>query len=107
MTNTILSSLSAEEGAISRCRQFHELMSVDEDIVVDGELDERRESHSAGPEMDGVESTSKSRKRKTGPGSAGGTPKKPRGRPRKSGADGARRSASASSREDPDADYFG
>jgi cohesin loading factor subunit SCC2 len=105
-TSSVLHSLQSEQAMLARCKDFHELMSVDEDVrVADGE-DPYRESYSAGPDLDGVQPMSKGRKRKQSE-SIGGTPKKPRGRPRKNPVNGSRRSSSTSSREDPDADYFG
>jgi cohesin loading factor subunit SCC2 len=109
-TTNVLKSLDSPEAMLRRCRDFHRLMSIDEDVLVGEEVDEVVEGHAGGAFIEaglqGGDAAPRGRKRKGSvPGSAGGTPRK-RGRPRKNATPG-RRSSSASSREDPDADFEG
>lgn len=98
-TNHVLQSMETPEAMLERCRAFHQLMSIDEDVVVGDEGD--------GMQGDGEElmapTAPRGRKRKSAGGSVGGTPRK-RGRPRKM-ATPTRRSSSASTHNDPDADF--
>ncbi|KPI35490.1 Protein rad9 [Cyphellophora attinorum] len=100
-TTAILSSLDSPEAMLQRCRDFHGLMNVDEDVIVGDDGEEAQTSI----EGDGyMAPTPKGKKRKAN-GSVGGTPRK-RGRPKKTTTP-SRRSSSASSRDDPDADFMG
>lgn len=101
-TANILSSLDDSETMLKRCRDFHQLMNVDEDIVVGEDGEEVQERYDADGQL--VPPPPRGKKRKSGAGSTGGTPRK-RGRPHKN-ATPSRRSSSASSRDDPDADYY-
>ena len=100
-STAVLASLDAPETMLERCRSFHHLVNVDEDVVVGQEGEEMETT----ADNDGyMAPASRGKKRKTG-GSQGGTPRK-RGRPRKT-ATPSRRSSSASSRDDPEADFMG
>lgn len=106
-TNNILQSMDTPEAMVHRCRSFHQLMSIDEDVVVGDGGDGGRDSQSASVDPDGYlapPGSARGKKRKS-TGSTGGTPRK-RGRPRKN-ATPTRRSSSASSQHDADADYAG
>jgi cohesin loading factor subunit SCC2 len=100
-TSNLLQSMETPAAMLERCRDFHRLMSIDEDVVVgeDGEGGLSEQNELMAP------AAPRGRKRKSGEGSTGGTPRK-RGRPRKT-ATPTRRSSSASSHNDPDADFMG
>ena len=104
-TTSLLSSLASTDAMITRCRVFRTLMTIDEEVKIGDEGDEFRESYSASVDPEALQAPKRGRKRKSEGGSAGGTPKRPRGRPKKS-MNGTRRSSSVSSREDPDAEYW-
>ena len=104
-TTTLLSSLTSSEAMLMRCREFHGLMTIDEEVKVGEEEDDYGERYSASVDPEAPQGPKRGRKRKADTGSAGGTPKKQRGRARKSMNNGNRRSSSTSSRDDPDADY--
>ncbi|RMZ84838.1 hypothetical protein DV737_g999, partial [Chaetothyriales sp. CBS 132003] len=87
-TSSVLQSMQSEQAMLMRLGEH------------DGDMGE---SHSMPPPYpDAVNAGPRGRKRKGTAGSSEGTPKKARGRPRKSAANGTGRSASASSRGDPD-----
>ena len=97
------------ERLLGTCWEFVDHIAVDQDYQASGDVDDFRQSYSADVEQDVAQAPIRGRKRKSAPGgSAGGTPKKARGRPRKSvGNDSARRSRSVSSlEEDPEGDYW-
>ncbi|KAJ9613447.1 Sister chromatid cohesion protein 2 [Cladophialophora chaetospira] len=103
-TNAVLQSLTSNEAMIARCREFVTLVAVDDEVKIAEEEAELNGLTAAGPEL-GM-SAPRGKKRKSGSGSIGGTPKRPRGRPPKNGY--ARRSTSVSSlEEDPDGDFNG
>ena len=104
-TTSILSSLGNSDAMMVRCRVFHALMTIDEEVRVGEEDDEFRESYSASVDPEALQAPKRGRKRKSEANSAGGTPKRPRGRPRNSFNE-RRRSSSVSSREDPEAEYW-
>lgn len=104
-TTSILSSLGNTDAMMVQCRVFHALMTIDEEVRVGEEDDEFRESYSASVDPEALQAPKRGRKRKSEANSAGGTPKRPRGRPRKS-MNERRRSSSVSSREDPDTEYW-
>jgi cohesin loading factor subunit SCC2 len=104
-TTSLLSSFSSLDEMMSRCRVFLALMTVDDEVRVGEEGDEYRESYSASVDPEALQAPKKGRKRKSEAGSAGGTPKRPRGRAKKI-TNGTRRSSSTSSREGPDAEYW-
>ena len=104
-TTSVLSSLEKTDAMMVQCRVFHGLMTVDEEVRVGEEDDEFRESYSASVDPEALPAPKRGRKRKSEANSTGGTPKRARGRPRKS-MNERRRSASVSSHEDPDAEYW-
>ena len=104
-TTSLLSSLASTDAMMIRCRVFHALMTIDEEVKVGEDGEEFRESYSASVDPEAFQAPKRGRKRKNENGSAGGTPKRPRGRPKKS-VNGTRRSTSVSSRDDPDEEYW-
>jgi hypothetical protein len=101
-TNSALTSLATVEGMLERCREFHALMAVDDEVKVGEDADEFREHQSASLEVDAAPVQKRGRKRKSEAGSATGTPKRARpARPKHE----SRRSMSTSSQGDPDGDY--
>ncbi|EXJ94544.1 hypothetical protein A1O1_02940 [Capronia coronata CBS 617.96] len=101
-SNSVLASLTSTEAMIARCREFVTLVAVDDEVKVAEEEAEAFavNSMAAEPSMNGARGT----KRKSINGSLGGTPKKPRGRPKKNAS---RRSSSISSLDNPDGDFTG
>ncbi|OAP63018.1 hypothetical protein AYL99_02245 [Fonsecaea erecta] len=105
-TNAVLESLHSRGAMIARCREFVDLVAVDDEVKVAEE--EAAISALVDVASDLPGSAPRGRKRKSLSGSVGGTPKRARGRPVKHG--NARRSASVvSSGEDDfdDADFHG
>jgi cohesin loading factor subunit SCC2 len=102
-TNTVLDSLSSPSAMLARCREFVNLVAVDDEVRIAEEEAEMNAMMDGGPEQGPGAPRGKKRKRT---GSIGGTPKRARGRPSKNGQ--AQRSASVSSlEEDPDGDFDG
>ena len=104
---TIMSSLDSTETMIERCHSFANLMNIDDEVKVAAADDDMREalSTSLGPDdenstfrMSGAGSRPGKRKNTA---SAGGTPKKKRGRPSLKG----RRKSSMKSDDDEDGDW--
>lgn len=82
----IMTSLDTDEAMLNRCQAFAQLMAVDDEVKVAAEGDEMRESFSASvdPEAGGqplVNGNKGTRGKRKSTVSAGGTPKKKRGRP--------------------------
>ena len=108
LTNTysLAQPFSCTQVMVSRCQEFHDLMTVDDEVKVGEEDNAFRQSYSASVDPEAGQAHKRGRKRKSEAPSVGGTPKKPRGRPPKKSMNGTRRSSSASSREDPEGDYW-
>ncbi|EXJ84426.1 hypothetical protein A1O3_05093 [Capronia epimyces CBS 606.96] len=102
VTNSVLDSLTSTEAMMARCRDFVTLVAVDDEVKIAEEEAEMLPVNSMAAEAttNGV----RGRKRKSISGSIGGTPKKPRGRPKNNVA---RRSSSTSSLDDPDGTFAG
>lgn len=101
-TTGVLSSLESPEAMLQRCRDFYQLMNIDEDVLVGEDGEEMQTS----VEGDGYMAPPSRGKKRKSTGSVGGTPRK-RGRPRKNATPTSRRSSSVSSRDDPDAEFMG
>ncbi|ETI21282.1 hypothetical protein G647_07628 [Cladophialophora carrionii CBS 160.54] len=100
-TNAVLASLTSSEEMIVRCREFVTLVAVDDEVkIAEEEADLNAMMDNAQDQTTGAP---RGKKRKSMTGSAGGTPKRARGRPPKNGY--ARRSASVSSFEGADGDF--
>ena len=87
--NGLMSSMETEESMKARCQQFLMLMNVDEEVKVAADDADERQSWSASVDLeDSITNTPSGRKVSRGKRkssvSIGGTPKKKRGRPRKS-----------------------
>ena len=97
------------ERLLETCWEFVDHMAIDQEYLASEDVDDFRQSYSAHPEQDVTQVAIRGKKRKSGPGgSAGGTPKKAKGRPRKNAVhETVRRSRSVSSLEgDPEGDYW-
>ncbi|KIW87537.1 uncharacterized protein Z519_11860 [Cladophialophora bantiana CBS 173.52] len=92
-SNAVLESLGSTGAMIARCREFVDLVAVDDEVKIAEEEAAINAMLDVAPEQ--AMSAQRGRKRKSGPGSAGGTPKRARGRPQKNGH--ARRSSSVAS----------
>ncbi|EXJ74712.1 uncharacterized protein A1O5_01407 [Cladophialophora psammophila CBS 110553] len=104
-SNAVLESLSSASAMIARCREFVDLVAVDDEVKIAEEEAAINAMLDVAPEQ--AMSAQRGRKRKSGPGSVGGTPKRARGRPQKNGH--ARRSSSVASSvgHELDADFDG
>ncbi|KAG9768012.1 NADH-ubiquinone oxidoreductase subunit, partial [Aureobasidium melanogenum] len=101
-SNAVLESLASREMMIARCREFVNLVAVDDEVKIAEEEGEAYPVNSmvAQPSTNGV----RGRKRKSTDGSMGGTPKRPRGRPKNNAK---RRSSSVSSMDGPEGEFAG
>ncbi|KAH0844398.1 putative sister chromatid cohesion protein Mis4 [Fonsecaea pedrosoi] len=100
-SNAVLESLNSASAMVARCREFVQLVAIDDEVKI-------AEEAAMGAMMDVTPdqppSAQRGRKRKSISGSIGGTPKRARGRPPKNGH--AQRSASVSSMENGDDEDF-
>lgn len=83
----IMASLESDEAMLKRCHAFVQLMTVDDEVQVAGEIDEMRESYSASVDPEAslqplVNGSKNSRGKRKSSASGSGTPKKKKkGRP--------------------------
>jgi cohesin loading factor subunit SCC2 len=102
---SIMSSLESYDAMMTRCREFTNLMNVDDDVKIAAEDDDTREAFSASVDPEGEISTPTMGGKGSRPGkrkrtaSVGGTPKKKKGRP---SLNGQRRSSTNLDDEDGD-----
>ncbi|OQU94189.1 hypothetical protein CLAIMM_00583 isoform 2 [Cladophialophora immunda] len=104
-SNAVLESLGSTSAMIARCREFVDLVAVDDEVKIAEEEAAINAMMDVAPDQ--PTTAQRGRKRKSVSGSVGGTPKRPRGRTSKIGH--TRRSASVSSsvEDNPDGDFEG